>query len=75
MSQCHVCSGDRFREEVTSEIFRIGDRLLLVEDIPVMVCDRCGEEVFDRDTMERVRVLLHGNARPNRTVEVGVFSF
>jgi HTH-type transcriptional regulator/antitoxin MqsA len=75
MSQCHVCSGDRFHEEVTSEVFRIGDRLLLVENIPVMVCDRCGEEVFERDTMERVRILLHGDARPIRTVEVGIFSF
>jgi len=75
MSQCHVCYCDQFHLNVTSEVFRIEDRFLLVENIPVMVCDRCGEEVFDRKTMERVRVLLHGDARPNRTVEVGVFSF
>lgn len=74
MNQCHVCSGKNFYSEITSEVFQIGGHLMLVEHIPMMVCDRCDKETFDRETMERVRALLHGDAKPTRTVEIGVFS-
>ncbi|MGD1902199.1 MAG: YgiT-type zinc finger protein [Geitlerinemataceae cyanobacterium] len=74
MNHCHVCNGDRFHSETTSEIFEIDGRFLLVEGIPVRVCDRCGEETFDRATTERIRGLLHGESQPVRTIEVGVFS-
>jgi len=65
MSQCHVCYCDQFHLNVISEVFRIENRFLRVENIPVMVCKRCSEELFDRNTMEQVRVLLHGIDQQN----------
>lgn len=52
-------SGGRFGDhhESVSWVPRfIGERLMLVEYLPVMVCDRDGEETLNYETIERVRV-------------------
>lgn len=37
--------------------------------------DKCGEPTFSRETTERVRQMVHGEAQPVRTLEMDVFSF
>jgi len=53
MQQCHVCGYNEFREEFVSELFQIGERPVLVENIPAHVCGRCGEPVFSQQTTEQ----------------------
>lgn len=40
-----------------------------------MVCSRCGEEVFSRETTERIRVMLNQETEPIRSIDLGVFSY
>ncbi len=47
----------------------------LIEKIPARVCSRCGEEIFSRETTETVRRLVHGQAEPERSVSLDVFSY
>jgi YgiT-type zinc finger domain-containing protein len=75
MFQCHVCGFDEAREELVNEIFMIDGKPILVEQIPALVCARCGEAVFSRETTENVRRMVHGNARPNKSVRVDVFAY
>ena len=75
MFQCNVCGSDSSHAEQVSEIFNINGKLHLVENIPAQVCDRCGEEVFSRETTERIRAMLHGTNEPVRSVSLDVFSF
>ena len=75
MQQCHVCGYNEFREEFVSELFQIGERPVLVENIPAHVCGRCGEPVFSQQTTEHIRRMLHGKARPTRTVSMEVFAY
>lgn len=72
--RCHVCGGGAARREAVSEVLTIEGRRVLVEDIPADVCERCGEASFSRETTERVRQLVHGAARPVRTVPLDVFA-
>lgn len=72
--RCHVCGGERARRDLVSEVFTIEGRRVLVEDIPADVCERCGEASFSRETVERVRQLVHGAAQPVRTVPLEVFA-
>jgi hypothetical protein len=44
----------------------IAAKRVLVEGIPASVCARCGEVTFSRDTTERIRRMLHGEAKPVR---------
>jgi HTH-type transcriptional regulator / antitoxin MqsA len=75
MFKCHVCSSEESHVEYVSEIFQIAGKFYLVENIPTTACSRCGEEVFGRDTTEKIRVMLHGETKPIKSISMGVFSY
>jgi HTH-type transcriptional regulator / antitoxin MqsA len=75
MFKCHVCSSEESHTEYISEIFNINGAFHLVENVPASVCDRCGEEVFSRETTERIRVMLNEENKPIRSVSLDVFSY
>lgn len=74
MFECQVCGNKAARAEFVSEVFTVEGRRVLVEHIPAQVCQRCGEATFSRETAEKVRLLVHGEARPVRTVPLDVFA-
>lgn len=74
MFSCHVCGDTTATTELVSEVFDIDGRRVLVERIPARVCHRCGEATFSRETTEQVRKMVHGAARPDRTVPLDVFA-
>jgi YgiT-type zinc finger domain-containing protein len=61
--------------DTVSEVFEIEGRRVLVDNIPVQVCVQCGEMSFSRDTAEKVRRMIHGEATPVGVVELEVFEF
>jgi len=75
MFKCHVCGSTEAREERVSEVFRVGERWVLVENIPALVCRRCGEVVFSRETAESVRQLVNGQSKPIRSATLSVFAY
>lgn len=75
MFKCHVCGSTEYREELVNEVFQIDNKPVLVEKIPAQVCARCGEEIFSRETTEKVRLLVHGKAKPIKSVQVDVFAY
>lgn len=75
MIQCHMCGSTEARSELVSDIFTIDGKPVLVERIPATVCARCGEATFNRATTETIRRMLHGSARPVRSVAMDVFAF
>ena len=75
MFRCHVCGSTQANQEGVSEVFQVGGRRVLVEAIPARVCSRCGEATFSRETTERIRRMVHGEARPVREDKVEVFEY
>ena len=75
MFKCHVCGSSESHTECVNEIFEIGDKFYLVENIPAIVCSRCGEEIFSSQTSEAIRVMLHGKSEPIKSVVLDVFSY
>ena len=75
MFQCHVCGSTEANQECVSEVFMIAGKRVLVENIPASVCARCGEATFSRKTTERIRRMLHGEAKPVRAEMMEVFSY
>lgn len=75
MFKCHVCGSAQARQELVSEVFQIDGKPVLVENIPAQVCERCGEEIFSSETVEKVRKLVHGRARPVKSVQMDVFAY
>ena len=58
-----------------TEVFLIDGRLVLVEDIPAHICRHCGEATFSRETTEKIRRMVHGEAEPVKSVQVDVFAY
>lgn len=75
MFTCSVCHAHESREELVEEIFQIDGKYVLVDRIPATVCVRCGEETFSRETTEKVRLLIHGQAKPTKSIALEVFEF
>jgi YgiT-type zinc finger domain-containing protein len=64
-----------FHTELTDEVFEIDGRRVLVENIPARICTHCGEPTFSRETTEKVRRMVHGEAQPVGVVTMEVFAF
>ena len=75
MFTCSVCHSHESREELGEEIFQIDGKYVLVDRIPATACARCGEETFSRETTEKVRLLVHGQATPAKSIPLEVFEF
>ncbi len=73
--QCHVCGSEQMKEEVVNEVFLIDGKFVLVENIPARVCIQCGEATFSRQTTEKIRRMVHGEAQPVKSIQVDVFAF
>ena len=75
MAKCPVCLADESREELVDEVFQIGGRFVLVSGAPATVCVRCGEHAFSRETVEKVRWMIHGETESEEVVTMQVFRF
>ncbi len=75
MFQCSVCHHTVSREEPVEKMFHLDERYLLVEGIPAVVCARCGEPTFSRETTERTRLLVRSGAKPTKSIPMEVLDF
>jgi len=75
MKRCPVCGSKQVFEKRVQEIFQIEGVPVLVENIPAEICPQCGEVTFSLETTETVRRMVHGTARPVRSVQMDVFEF
>lgn len=75
MFKCHVCGSTQYSEEHVSHIFQTDGKPVQVENIPAQVCRRCGEEIFSKETTEKVRLLVHSKAKPAKSVKMDVFVY
>jgi YgiT-type zinc finger domain-containing protein len=72
---CNVCGNTTFTGQQVDEVFRIDGKLVLVEHIPAIVCDRCGEANFTPETTEHVRQTVHSKRAPERQESLQVYSY
>ena len=75
MFQCHVCGARELSTADVAEVFRLGDKFYLVENISAMVCANCGKEVFSREATENIRAMLYGESEPSRSISIDVFAY
>ena len=75
---CTQCGANEVRSSTVRTAFWEGERLVVVEGIPALVCAACGERFFDDSTAIRLD-LLRGAGFPEAlatdALHVPVFSF
>jgi YgiT-type zinc finger domain-containing protein len=76
-ASCSQCGSSDLSTTTIRSAFWEGDRLVVIEDIPAIVCGSCGEQHYDDTTVVLID-LLRGDGFPadkaRRQISVPVFS-
>ena len=78
LSDCTSCTGGKLRRDRISTALWRGDRLLVIEDIPALVCARCGERYFEDETAMALDMMRVGDVAedlPARVISVPVYTY
>ena len=75
LTKCQACGGKVVKRRVSVENWW-GDNLTIVEDVPVFLCESCGERYFDAETSLLLDQLRKKACyKPKRIMEVPVYDF
>jgi len=70
--KCEHCGGEVRSRQVAREALRHKGNFVILEDVPIGVCDTCGARYFDASIMRRVAEIGRGTASAQRTIAVPV---
>lgn len=77
--QCSFCGHAHLREVRARYLHQQGDDLLIVDDVPCLQCEYCGEQYFAIATLKKIEQdhteLAAGRKHPARTISVPVELF
>ncbi len=74
--ECDVC-GHPVRERLIKQDFWIKDQLVVVDDVPAGVCEKCGEKVVRADVARQIAQLVRDpeRRRSAKVISVPVIKF
>jgi YgiT-type zinc finger domain-containing protein len=70
--KCEHCEGTVKERRIDREALRHRGNFVILEDVPIGVCDRCGARYFDASVLRRVAEIGRAATPPIRTVEVPI---
>jgi YgiT-type zinc finger domain-containing protein len=71
-STCPICGGAK-TPGVTTYTVDLGSGVIVVRDVPAMVCEQCGEEWIGAETARTLEGLVEAARKSKRQVEVVTF--
>lgn len=69
---CEHCSGTVRECNVDREALRHKGRFVILEDVPIGVCDKCGSRYFHASVLRRVAEIGRGTSPAQRSIKVPV---
>jgi YgiT-type zinc finger domain-containing protein len=69
---CQHCYGTVRERRVDREALRHKGSFIILEEVPIGVCDQCGTRYFDASILRRVAEIGRGKVSTQRTIEVPV---
>jgi len=70
--RCEYCEGTVRERRVGREAFKHKASFVILEDVVIGVCDKCGNRYYSADTHKRVQAVATGLIPPDRTEQVPV---
>ena len=60
LTTCDVCGKEGARQMHVSRAYGKGEDMVVIDNVPIIVCPHCGESYMTADTMHEVeRIKLH----------------
>jgi YgiT-type zinc finger domain-containing protein len=73
--KCEYCSGTVKLRLIDKEVFKHKAGFVMLEDVPVGVCDTCGYRYYHSSILKKVDDIARGKQHPERTESVPVALF
>ena len=70
--RCEYCGGTVREKRVEREAFKHKTGFVILEDVVIGICDKCGNRYYSADTLKRVQAIATGKILPDRTEQVPV---
>ncbi|MBI2153824.1 MAG: YgiT-type zinc finger protein [Candidatus Rokubacteria bacterium] len=70
--RCEYCEGTVREKHVEREAFKHKKGFVILENVAIGICDRCGNRYYSAGTLKRVQAIAAGEIRPKRTERVPV---
>jgi YgiT-type zinc finger domain-containing protein len=72
---CEHCSGTVRERRVQREAIGHKGSFVILEDVPIGVCEQCGARYFDASVLRRAAEIGRRKSTPLRTLEVPIDSY
>ena len=72
---CNVCGNTEFINGTIDKAFNIDGKLVLVENIPALICSHCQEPLIGSETAEYIRNMIHSGSKPKEVVSTEVYEY
>ena len=66
---------ETFENRLITYTFLLGERFLLIENVPCRVCLETGEQLFAPETVDWIQKTVWSRQTPERVIETEVFDF
>lgn len=70
--KCEYCEGTVKEQLVEKEVFKCKTGFVMLEDIPVGICDKCGFRYYHSSILKRAEEICEGKQVPERTETIPV---
>lgn len=64
---CEYCNGIVKEKWVKKEVFKHKNGFVILENVPIGICDRCGFKYYHSTILKRVEEIGEGKQAPERT--------
>lgn len=71
---CVFCGGKVALQNVTF-IYEHSEQLIVIKNVPALVCDACGERTYSPETTEEIMQFARRHFKPIKLVQVPVFDY
>jgi YgiT-type zinc finger domain-containing protein len=72
---CEHCDGTVRERRLEREAIRHKGNFVILEDVPIGICDKCGSRYYHASVLRRVAEIGRGTVSPIRTIAVPVETF
>ena len=70
--KCEYCEGTVKERIVEKEIFKHKTSFVMLENVPVGICDQCGYRYYHSSILKKVEEIAEGKQVPERTEAIPV---
>lgn len=72
--KCLICQGKMEEKQITHDI-RVGDQLIVLKNVPALVCKQCGEILLKPETVDKIITIAKSKVKTTKKVVVPVVEF